>query len=153
MPDVNAFLNFYDVQSPKRAFYGSGQKDDYLGYVDTGIQSTKELDYLDYAGDEMKSSGLFNADGAITKAEKKRLREKLRKTESCIWDLVISFATEYGDKNMTNADQAQKLLSKVLPKFFKNAGLHPENIVWYAGLHTNTDNRHVHISFFEDKPM
>ena len=96
MPDVNAFLNFYDVQSPKRAFYGSGQKDDYLGYVDTGIQSTKELDYLDYAGNEMKSSGLFNADGVITKAKKKRLREKLRKTESCIWDLVISFATEYG---------------------------------------------------------
>ena len=61
MPDVNAFLNFYDVQSPKRAFYSSGQKDDYLGYVDTGVQSTKELDYLDYAGNEMKSSGLFNA--------------------------------------------------------------------------------------------
>ena len=153
MPDVNAFLNFYDVQSPKRAFYSSGQKDDYLGYVDTGIQSTKELDYLDYAGNEMKSSGLFNANGAITKAEKKRLREKLRKAESCIWDLVISFATEYGEKNMTNADQAQKLLSKVLPKFFKNAGLHPENIVWYAGLHTNTDNRHIHISFFENEPM
>lgn len=26
------------------------------------------------------------------------------------------------------------------------------NIVWYAGLHTNTDNRHVHISFFEKEP-
>jgi len=39
------------------------------------------------------------------------------------------------------------------PKFFKNAGLNPDNIVWFAGLHENTDNKHIHFSFFERSPQ
>jgi hypothetical protein len=39
-----------------------------------------------------------------------------------------------------------------LNRFFKNAGLNPNNMIWFAGLHTNTDNRHVHVSFFERNP-
>ncbi len=54
---------------------------------------------------------------------------------------------------MQNTDDAQALLKKVLPKFFKNAELYAENMIWYAGLHTNTDNRHIHISFFEKEPI
>ena len=40
-----------------------------------------------------------------------------------------------------------------LPKFFYNAGLNPKNIEWFAGLHENTDNKHIHISFFEKAPL
>ena len=40
-----------------------------------------------------------------------------------------------------------------MPKFFKRAGLNQDNIEWFAGLHENTDNRHIHISFFEKKPL
>lgn len=47
-PDVIARVHYYDVTAPKRAFYGSVQKDDYLGYIDKGVQSTKAIDYLDY---------------------------------------------------------------------------------------------------------
>lgn len=47
-PDVIARVRHYEVGAAKRAFYGSGQKDDYLGYIDKGVQSTKALDYLDY---------------------------------------------------------------------------------------------------------
>jgi hypothetical protein len=39
-----------------------------------------------------------------------------------------------------------------MPKFFKNAGLKPDNINWFAGLHENTDNRHIHFSFYELEP-
>ena len=39
-----------------------------------------------------------------------------------------------------------------LNRFFKQAGLHPDNVTWYAGLHTNTDNSHIHVSFFEQEP-
>ncbi len=152
MPNVIARIHYYDISSAKRTFYSSGQKDDYISYVDKGIKSTEPIDYLDYAGDEEKSTGIFNADGLLSKEGKKRLREKLRTTESCIWDMVVSFSEEYGDKNLTDYEQAQKLLSSTLPKFFKSAGFEPSNMTWYAGLHTNTDNRHIHISFFENEP-
>ena len=32
-------------------------------------------------------------------------------------------------------------------------GLNPDNMTWLAGLHTNTDNRHIHICFFENEPQ
>ena len=50
-PDVIARVRYYDVSAPKRDFYRSAQKDDYLGYIDKGVQSTKAIDYLDYTDD------------------------------------------------------------------------------------------------------
>lgn len=40
-----------------------------------------------------------------------------------------------------------------MTRFLKNAGLNPYNIVWYAGLHENTENTHIHVSFFEKEPL
>ena len=153
MPNVFARGEYYGKDSPHRAFYDSTQKDDYIAYMDKGIKSTVGIDYLDYAGNEEKSSGIFNALGTLTKADRKALREKLRATDSIIWDMVISFEENYGEQNVYNANQARELLCKVLPKFFRQAGFKPENITWYAGLHTNTDNQHIHLSFFENEPM
>lgn len=153
MPNVVVRCQYHEKGSSHRAFYDSSQKDDYLAYMDKGIKSTKSIDYLDYTGNEEKSSGIFNANGVLFKEDKKALRESLRKTESIIWDVVISFEEQYGNKNMYNAEQAQELLRKILPKFFREIGFKPENITWYAGLHTNTDNQHIHLSFFENEPM
>lgn len=152
-PNVLTKGHYYTVNDSKRAFYGSGQKDDYLAYMDKGIKSTKMLDYLEYTGNEEKSSGVFTAEGILTTSGKKLLREKLRNTDSIIWDIIISFEEKYGDKNMYSTEQAQELLKKVLPRFFREAGFNPDNITWYAGLHTNTDNQHIHLSFFENEPM
>ena len=153
MPNVVVRCQYHEKGSSHRAFYDSSQKDDYLAYMDKGIKSTKRIDYLDYTGNEEKSSGIFNANGVLSKEDKKVLRESLRKTESIIWDIVISFEEQYGNKNMYNAEQAQELLRKILPKFFREIGFKPENITWYAGLHTNTDNQHIHLSFFEKEPV
>lgn len=153
MPNVIVKSHYYEKGSSHRTFYDSNQKDDYLAYMDKGIKSGEGIDYLDYTGNEEKSSGVFNADGILSKADKKALREKLRKTDSIIWDIVISFEKEFGEQNVYTAEQAQALLKRVLPRFFREIGLKPENITWYAGLHTNTDNRHIHLSFFENEPM
>lgn len=152
-PNVIARIRYYDLNSPKREFYSSSIKDDYLNYIDKGIISNKEIDYLDYAGNKEKSSGVFNGNGLLSSGEKKILRDKLRNTKSCIWDMVLSFEEGYGKKNIYDYLQSQKLLNKVLPKFFKDCKMNPDNITWFAGLHTNTDNRHIHLSFFEDQPM
>ena len=152
-PNVVCMLKYYDMNSPRRAFYSSSDKDDYIGYIDKGIKSNKEIDYIDYAGDTLKSSGVFNQNGLLTKDEIKELRQRLRQHKGCIWDLVLSFEGEYGIKNCDDMNQAITMLNKVLPKFFKDAGFNYSNITWYAGLHTNTDNRHIHLSFFENEPQ
>ena len=68
-PNVVCMLKYYDMNSPRRAFYSSSDKDDYIGYIDKGIKSNKEIDYIDYAGDTLKSSGVFNQNGLLTKDE------------------------------------------------------------------------------------
>ena len=91
-PNVLARIHYYEVGSQGRDFYSSSKKDDYLNYIDKGIKSDKAVrDYIDYAGNEEKSSGLFWQNGMLSDADKKELRKKLRSTKSCIWDLVVSF--------------------------------------------------------------
>ena len=148
-PLVVAMIKYYPITSEKRAFYSSGIKDDYAAYIDKGINNSYA--YMDYACNKEKSFGLFNKDGLMTKDTKQALRQKLRDTKSNIWDLVISLETSSKDK-MDTFDKAYSMVKRCLPKFLKRAGFNPDNVTWYAGLHTNTDNRHVHISFFENKP-
>lgn len=152
-PNITAMLHYYDVGSMHRDFLSSSSKDDYLGYIDKGIKSTDEFrDYVDYAGNPEKSSGVFNQDGLMNQTSKKELRKLLRETKSVIWDMVISTEEKYGKRNLTNWKDGQRLLNDILPKFFKSIGMDEGNVIWYAGLHENTDNRHIHISFFEKEP-
>ena len=151
--NVIAKIQYIECNNPRRVFYSSGSKDDYLGYIDKGVKLNKDIDYLDYTGNLEKSSGVFNQNGLLNYDSKRLIREALRNSKSCIWDLVISFETEYGLKNVDSYEDALELVKSVLPKFFKALKLKEDNIIWFGGLHTNTDNRHIHISFFEKEPM
>lgn len=150
--NVLILLKYYGTSSKRRSFYDSSNKNDYLEYLSQGINQNKEIDYIDYSGDEEKSSGVFNQLGLLSKADKKKLREKLRNSKSCIWDMVISFKGEFGLNNLKDYQDALELINKLFPKFIKECGLEIDNITWYAGLHTNTKTRHIHLSFFENKP-
>ena len=152
-PNIIAKIQYIECGNPRRVFYSSNSKDDYLGYIDKGVKLNKDIDYLDYTGNLEKSSGIFNQTGLLNYDSKRLIREALRNTKSCIWDLVISFETEYGLNNVDSYEDALELVKSVLPKFFKAIKLKEDNIIWFAGLHTNTDNRHIHISFFEKEPM
>lgn len=161
-PNVNAFLRFYAPEPPrnltgkaqeryskKRAFYSCNDKNAYIDYVHTG---TKPKDYIDYAGNEEKSQGLHSLNGKMTDKERRELKKQLRNTKSVIWDLVVSFRPSYGKKYCADSESAQKILKSVFPRFCKRAGLNPENIVMFWGLHTNRKHNHIHISFFEKEP-
>lgn len=152
-PNVIAKIQYIECDNPRRVFYSSNSKDDYLGYIDKGVKLNKDIDYLDYTGNLEKSSGVFNQNGLLSYDSKRLIREALRNTKSCIWDLVISFETEYGLNNVDSYEDALELIKNVLPKFFKSLKLKEDDIIWFGGLHTNTDNRHIHISFFEKEPM
>ena len=152
-PNVITKIQYIECDNPRRVFYSSNSKDDYLGYIDKGVKLNKDIDYLDYTGNLEKSSGAFNQTGLLSYDSKRLIREALRNTKSCIWDLVISFETEYGLNNVDSYEDALELVKSVLPKFFKALKLKEDNIIWFGGLHTNTDNRHIHISFYEKEPM
>lgn len=149
---VVAKLHYYNVDSTDRDFYSSSDGNDYIGYVSKGITESRTYDYVSYMDDNDKSSGVFDSNGLLSKQYIKSLRKMLRETKSCIWDMVISFEALFGKEHLFHFEQAIGLLNNILPKFFKSANLNPKNIIWYAGLHENTDNRHIHISFFEKEP-
>ena len=136
-----------------REFLSCNGSYNYVSYVDTGSLDSVPKDYTEYVGNSEKSCGVFSAKGLLSDDEKRELREMLRNTQSCIWDCVISFREEFGDEYFRDYEQAYNFLKKELPKFFTRAGLDKDNIVWYSGLHENTENKHIHISFFEKEPQ
>ena len=162
VPNVNLFLNYIESlvgqdkeyienNCEQRAFYSCKNDFDYVGYVNKG--SKEQLDYISYSGDNEKSLGIFNQDGLLNEKDISELRNRLRTTRSVIWHGVISFTEEFGNKYCDTYEKAYNLMKTEMPRFFKNAGLNPKNIIWYAGLHTNTDNKHIHFSFFENEPL
>lgn len=164
VPNVNFLLNYVETMRGRsiddeyvkehreeRRFYSSNKDDDYLKYVNKG--SNEKLDYVEYSGNKEKSHGVFNEKGLMTSEMIKEMRTMLRNTDSPIWHGVISFTEEFGDTYCNTFEKAFELMKNELPKFFEKAGLIPENIVWYAGLHENTDNKHIHLSFFEKEPL
>ena len=137
----------------KREFLSCMSSYNYVSYVDTGASNKLPKDYTEYVSNDEKSCGAFNQDGLLNDKQKKELKEMLRTTKSCIWDCVISFREDFGEKYCRDYEQAYAFVKSELPKFFTRAGLDKYNIIWYAGLHENTDNKHIHISFFEKEPQ
>ena len=58
----------------------------------------------------------------------------------------------FGKKYCNNSDQAIDFFNRQFPRFLSQAGFDVDNITWFAGLHENTNHRHIHFSFFENKP-
>ena len=149
------FLPHYNDEKmqDKRNYYSSNKYSDYLKYIATGIQDLQKLDFVEYSNNNSKSSGIFNQNGKMTSKEIADVRKSLRDTQSVIWSGVITFEEQFGLKWCNNFEQAYNLVQSELPKYFKRAGLNPNNIEWFAGLHENTDNRHIHLIFFEKEPL
>lgn len=105
---------------------------------------------IGYADKRQGSTGIFSKDPADTP---ETLSKKLKKTGSIIWHSVLSFTPEISTKFCANKQDAEKLLRANFPYFFKNSPLDYDNIDWFAAYHTNTDNRHIHIVFWEKSPQ
>lgn len=136
-----------------RQFYSCAKGGNYVNYISGGIEESKILDYLAYAGNSEKSAGVFNQNGLMDNGQLKELKKDLRKTQSPIWDGIISFEEQFGKSYCKDLSAAQDLLRVEFPKFLKANNMNLENVVWYAGLHTNKDHNHIHFSFYEREPL
>lgn len=69
-----------------------------------------------------------------------------------IWNIVISFPPDFAINNglITKSDYAD-LTKNIMPSLITDMGLKLDNTNWYACLHRNTDNPHMHILIYENK--
>ena len=67
-----------------------------------------------------------------------------------MWNLVISFPPDFADESGLKTKQDYYMMTKaIIPKFILDNDLDLTNTMWYASLHKDTDNPHLHISIFE----
>lgn len=142
---------FYQQHKRNRAFYSCRDDYNYLSYINSG--SEKKIDFVDYSGNHEKSTGLFSKDGLCSKEQIAELKQGFRATKSPVWHGVLSFEEMFGKKYCGDYSKAYNLMATQFPRYLKLAGFDPENVVWCAGLHENTDNRHIHFSFYEKQPL
>ena len=67
-----------------------------------------------------------------------------------VWNLVISFPPDFALNNglITKSDYYD-LTKNIMPSLITDMGLNLNNTIWYASLHRNTDNPHLHILLCE----
>jgi len=69
-----------------------------------------------------------------------------------IWNLVISFPPDFAMNNglITKSDFSD-LTKNIMPSLINDMGLKIDNTLWYASLHRNTKNPHLHICIAEKR--
>ena len=112
-----------------------------------------ENSILGYAKNRQGSTGIFSKHSDSPDI----ISEKLSKTNSIIWHSVLSFSPNISSEFCANKQDAEKIIREHFPDFFKSkygekVPLKYENIDWFAAYHTNTDNRHIHLVFWEKEP-
>ncbi|MCQ2795668.1 MAG: relaxase MobL, partial [Bacilli bacterium] len=116
------------------------------------LKTIKKASIDDYMKNRPGSTGLFNQYGDIKPNDLRALRKQLSTIKTNIYEGVLSFTPEYSEKVIHNKQEAYELLKEVMPKYFKDKGLDPNNMTYFAAYHNNTNHKHCHIIFFENEP-
>ena len=68
-----------------------------------------------------------------------------------IWYPIISIENYQVAKDMElfKDDDYETVIKDALPKWFRSVHLNPDNMLWTADYHNNTDNPHIHLIFLE----
>lgn len=159
----------------------TANNDKFIGYIDyiDRDEATRKINitkfdifdgYLEYM-DNAEKTGMYNKghesdlftkfNNKLSKEEKNILKEqykKAQKSDSNMWQTVISFDNRYLEKNgiynkEDNTINEKRLISIArngITKMLAAEGL--ENAIWSASIHYNTDNIHIHVATAEVKP-
>lgn len=95
---------------------------------------------------EQCESFVWNSDGDVNP------KQDVLKVDDTgfVWNLVISFPPDFALNNglITKSDYYD-LTKHIMPSLITDMGLDITNTIWYASLHRNTDNPHIHILICE----
>ena len=129
-----------------------------IDYIKSHCDKTNS-NFIDYASNEEKTTGLFNGEKDLSKAEIKAFKKKLKAYDGTVYTAIYSFGEELKDyiKNAADAkDAVQKTIGKFFKTAFKTSGkyaydphLKPDDFEWCGAIHTNTEHIHAHLIFFE----
>lgn len=157
----------YGSQPPRGSrFKDTLDTDSLIGYTkytdrDVAKGNEKELGrrkdgYLGYTSSHHKDSTISSEGVIDTKEKREELYKKMEKAFSKKGDIfyeeIISLESHEEAERLSlgeSARQWEPLLSEVLPKVFRHRGFDPDNMLWTADLHTNTQHPHVHLLFME----
>lgn len=80
-----------------------------------------------------------------------QLAEAFSKDGNLAWCPIVSLdGFELAkDMHLFRDEDYAAVFTKALPNWFKQVGLDPNNMLWTASYHNNTDNPHVHVLFVE----
>ena len=99
-----------------------------------------------------KSTGVFNQDGMLSKAEVKGIKQRARDGEKNLWHGFISFNKE-DSKIIDTPEKCIALIKKTFNQFYKDAGFEPNNMDLICALHLDRpEHLHIHYLFFEKEP-
>lgn len=109
-------------------------------------------DYINHSKntlDEMEECFLWNENGNLNSDY---IKDSNIDSDGIIWDMVLSFPQDFAYKNglITKKDFFE-LTKNVIPLFLTDLGFDLNNVSWTAGLHRNSKNPHIHLSFYEHK--
>lgn len=135
----------------KRKFYDWTAKFNYVEYTLNDKKVERNKDFNSYAS-RQGNLGMFNAEKVYTEEEIKEIKEQLKNTQSHIWHGFISFDEKINNKFQTQ-EQAMHFMKQHFNDFIKRTHLNVDNICLLASLHKDTENRHIHFSFFEKEPQ
>lgn len=157
----------YGSQPPRGSrFKDTLDTDSLIGYTkytdrDDAKGNEKELGrrkdgYLGYTSSHHKDSTI-SSEGVIDTKEKReelymKLSSAFSKKGDIFYEEIISLESHEEAERLSlgeSARQWEPLLNEVLPKVFRHRGFEPDNMLWTADLHTNTQHPHVHLLFME----
>ena len=157
----------YGSQPPRGSrFKDTLDTDSLIGYTkytdrDVAKGNEKELGrrkdgYLGYTSSHHKDSTISSEGVIDTKEKREELYRKLSsafsKKGDIFYEEIISLESHEEAERLSlgeSARQWEPLLNEVLPKVFRHRGFEPDNMLWTADLHTNTQHPHVHLLFME----
>ena len=95
-----------------------------------------------------KSTGIFNLTHQLSSDEVEVYKQSIQNTSSHIWHPIISLNDEMS-AYINDPNEAAHFLDYALSPLWQHSQLKKEKVNVVAGLHKDTDNRHMHISIWE----
>lgn len=156
----------------KRKYYKSGEYWHYITRPEalckccitddklTELKDTKTIEEysskIKEVTQESNTTGIFANGKELSKEEAQEMNRKIKqiKEEQLLWDCVLSFSQEFEDKyHLHSKEKIAEVIDGNIKKYFRKAGLDPDNLDYWFVVHDNTDNIHAHVGFMEKEPL
>ncbi|MFV0425228.1 MAG: MobP3 family relaxase [Bacilli bacterium] len=149
------FLDGREFSSKNAAYlsdsidYNATREGTELISLEKTLQYNAQRPGVDVINDGDVDHGLFSINGKCNLEREKQDVVNAYQNGSIIWKAIISLHEDDAtDKGLDSWENWKDLVSSHVPKIAETYGISLGNFKWNAGYHTNTDNPHIHLTFY-----